>query len=99
MGKAVHGCVDSQGKHMGYTIHCPACKHAHLLDSRWTFNNNLDKPTFRPSLLCVGDEQMRKETEGRYGHRCHSFITDGNIQYLNDCTHEMKGKTVKLEEF
>jgi hypothetical protein len=27
---------------------------------------------------------------------CHSFVSDGKIQYLNDCTHELAGKTVEL---
>lgn len=29
--------------------------------------------------------------------RCHSFVTDGQIQFLSDCTHELAGKTVSLE--
>lgn len=29
---------------------------------------------------------------------CHSFVKDGQIQYLNDCTHELAGKTVELED-
>ncbi|ANZ49188.1 putative ammonia monooxygenase [Erwinia phage Machina] len=29
---------------------------------------------------------------------CHSFVTDGNIQFLNDCTHALAGKTVPLPE-
>ena len=31
-------------------------------------------------------------------HICHSFITDGRIQFLNDCTHDLKGQTVDLPE-
>lgn len=27
---------------------------------------------------------------------CHSFITDGNIQFLGDCTHALAGQTVPL---
>lgn len=27
---------------------------------------------------------------------CHSFITDGSIEYLSDCTHELAGETVPL---
>lgn len=27
---------------------------------------------------------------------CHSFVTDGRIQYLGDCTHELAGQTVDL---
>src|SRR5579871_2708213 len=26
--------------------------------------------------------------------RCHSFVTDGRIQFLNDCSHALAGKTV-----
>ena len=27
---------------------------------------------------------------------CHSFVTDGRIQFLGDCTHAMAGQTVYL---
>ena len=27
---------------------------------------------------------------------CHSFVTDGKIQFLGDCTHELAGQTVEL---
>ena len=30
---------------------------------------------------------------------CHSFITDGRIQFLNDCTHALAGHTVPLPPF
>jgi hypothetical protein len=30
---------------------------------------------------------------------CHSFVTDGKIQFLSDCTHGLAGKTVDLEDF
>ena len=30
---------------------------------------------------------------------CHSFVTDGKIRYLNDCTHHLKGQTVELLDF
>lgn len=30
---------------------------------------------------------------------CHSFITNGEIQFLDDCTHELKGQTVELPEW
>lgn len=28
--------------------------------------------------------------------RCHSFVTNGNIQFLSDCTHALAGQTVAL---
>lgn len=30
--------------------------------------------------------------------RCHSFIRDGRIQFLGDCTHALAGQTVDLPE-
>jgi len=30
--------------------------------------------------------------------RCHSFVRNGKIQYLNDCTHALAGKIVDMEE-
>jgi hypothetical protein len=30
---------------------------------------------------------------------CHSFVTDGQIQFLTDCTHALAGKTVELPDF
>jgi hypothetical protein len=85
---------DSNNQHAGYIIYCPACKGYHHLDTRWTFNGNLDRPTFQPSLLVNG----RANFENPAVPRCHSFITDGRIQFLSDCTHEMAGKTVELPE-
>ena len=74
----------------GYLIECPGCGMSHIFDSRWTFNNNFEKPTFTPSMLSKFTSPKGKV------HVCHSFITDGQIRFLGDCTHEMKGKTVDL---
>ena len=30
---------------------------------------------------------------------CHSFVTDGKIQFLSDCTHELAGQTVDLPDW
>jgi hypothetical protein len=30
---------------------------------------------------------------------CHSFVTDGRIQYLSDCTHAMAGQTKELADW
>jgi hypothetical protein len=35
----------------------------------------------------------------RFGKACHSFITDGRIQYLGDCTHDLKGQTIDLPDW
>jgi len=30
---------------------------------------------------------------------CHSFVTDGRIQFLGDCTHTLAGQTVDLPDW
>lgn len=79
---------------------CPGCGIAHGVwtkkqDSQrnWKFNGDLNKPTFLPSILVrypYGQPQKMVI--------CHSFITDGMIRFLNDCTHSLAGKTVALPE-
>lgn len=31
-------------------------------------------------------------------YRCHSFVRDGQVQFLGDCTHALAGQTVPLGE-
>lgn len=31
--------------------------------------------------------------------RCHTFVTDGKIQFLADCSHELAGQTVPLPDY
>lgn len=65
---------------------CPGCGYAHVIDNRWTFNGDFEKPTFKPSILVQGE------------NRCHSFVTDGEIKFLKDCSHDLAGKTVSLPD-
>jgi hypothetical protein len=75
----------------GYVFYCPGCKCNHSFDCRidgkrpsWTFDGDIDRPTFSPSL--------------HYPDRvCHLFVKNGQIQFLSDCTHELAGKTVEME--
>ena len=78
-----------------HIIFCPACGCGHLFDRRWTFNGDRDKPTFTPSMLV---NAHLHEIDPKY-IRCHSFVTDGKIQYLSDCTHDLAGQTVELPEW
>jgi hypothetical protein len=90
-------------------IKCPGCRCNHIIATKepfengavWQFNGDFDKPTFQPSLLVktgsyaspsyVDDPEIPPVI-------CHSFITDGRIQFLGDCTHELRGQTVDLPE-
>jgi len=76
------------------TIWCPACKSNHQIDERWTFNGDFEKPTISPSLHLF---HKGNEEENIPPYTCHSFIRDGKIQYLDDCTHKLAGKTVPME--
>ena len=51
----------------------------------WTWNGSTDTPTLRPSVLTQGHD-----------FRCHSWINDGAAQFLEDCSHALKGQTVPL---
>lgn len=82
-----------------WAFYCPGCKYDHALAIRqyqeggnpqWNFNGDVDKPTFSPSLLVFGGDPDR---------RCHTFIKKGQIQFLDDCFHELKGQTVEIPDY
>lgn len=62
----------------------------------WGFNGDLERPTFTPSIVVF--EYKRPSDGWIYQPRCHTFVTDGRIQYLGDCGHSFAGQTVDLPE-
>jgi len=88
--------ADDAGIHEQYWFWCPGCKGYHAFTTKspktsgWTFNGDVEKPTFSPSLLVWGS---------RPEERCHLFMKDGKIQFLSDCHHELAGKTVECPEW
>ena len=103
-----------------FMIFCPGCNCGHGIwvtphsagRAVWTFDGDMENPTFAPSLLVTSHrwtppvtpenleqwkaqpwEQTKVETV------CHSFIRKGNIEFLGDCTHELRGQTVPLPDF
>lgn len=97
MGQKLSKAKRSEGT---YLFRCPGCKSLHVIYTdgappqypHWAFNGSLEAPTFSPSLLVRWNELSGEKV-------CHSFITDGNIQFLNDCTHPLAGKTVPLPDY
>ena len=97
-----------------YVFDCPGCKCAHSFDAKkWSFNGNFGKPTFSPSLLVTsgckcsnhdgGDcwcnyEERFKEPAPYKCFVCHSFVENGFIRFLGDCTHELANQTVELTD-
>jgi len=80
-----------------YHFICPGCNCEHAFDDRWQFNQDFNNPTISPSFLQKGF-LGNDGTRDNYG-TCHSFIKDGKIQFLGDCTHDLKNQTVDLIEF
>ena len=79
-----------------FVYHCPGGGYGHCIrtgpdvngrEGGWQFNMDFEKPTVTPSILVCGSMPER---------RCHSFITDGKIQFLDDCFHSLKGQTIDM---
>lgn len=72
---------------------CPGCKGMHVIPTdaraqqnghKWTFNGDMERPTFSPSINLVG--------------QCHYFIRNGMIEFCSDSKHELAGHTVQMVE-
>ena len=87
---------------------CPGCDQAHGITyaggAPWTWNGDLERPTFTPSVLVKFHGYPHGidpagEVQKPGPQVCHSFVTDGRIQFLDDCTHALAGQTVDLPEW
>lgn len=73
---------------------CPGCGEPHCVQvgdgpgPRWNWIGDAERPTFTPSVLVTGRDT-----------RCHSFVREGSMVYLDDCTHDLAGKTVPIPEW
>ena len=76
----------------------------------WDYNGNPNAPTFQPSIKVSG-KQVDRDENGKWSGEwvrgadgkpldmcCHSFVTAGRIQYLDDSTHALAGQTVDLPD-
>lgn len=86
---------------------CPGCMTLHQViigngsGPRWDWNGSVENPTFAPSILVTWSEPSDNPEEfddpAKDAHKvCHSFVTDGRIQFLSDCTHSLAGQTVEI---
>lgn len=51
----------------------------------WSWNGDTEAPTLKPSVLTRG-----------HTYTCHSWINNGQVQFLSDSSHELAGQTVPL---
>lgn len=91
---------------------CPGCDiyHGPRVEggaSQWGWNRDRDRPTFTPSILVRGTQRLTDEELARVQAGepfepkplvCHTFVTDGRIQFLSDCTHALAGQTVDIPD-
>lgn len=91
---------------------CPGCEYevpnegthggAHLLpisdpgDGRpvWTFTGTVESPTLSPSVL--SNIPFRWVNGEASSFICHSFLREGKLEFLGDCTHQYANQTVPL---
>lgn len=98
----------------GVLFFCPGCREPHWVGVEppaplvWGFNGDGDAPTFTPSVLVRGGGRLTEDERRRVmaGEKiekpdrvCHTFVTEGRIQFLTDCTHALAGQTVDLPDF
>lgn len=88
-------------------FYCQGCKEYHVINDSWSFNGDFDNPTISPSILVTGtihptDDEVKRILSGEYvqpkDYVCHSFIENGKIRYLSDCTHGLANQTVELTD-
>lgn len=76
----------------------------------WGWNGDALKPTFTPSIHVKGLQTEREGWEwtgewvrGADGQplpqSCHSFVREGQIQFLGDCSHNLAGQTVDIPAY
>lgn len=111
--------VTKDDKPVGWVHYCPGCRSHHLIwveqpnsetGARWTFDGNLEAPTFSPSVVCfhyVGadgkfenayDENGKRRPDAVRKTDCHYFLRAGQLQFCSDSPHHLAGQTVPLPE-
>ncbi len=86
----------------GYMFKCLGCDDSHSIrtegpGSNWQCTGGVDSPTVSPSILVR--EYNDPIDDKKVTSTCHSFIADGRIQYLSDCSHKLAGQTIDLPDF
>ncbi len=85
-----------------YALYCPGCEMMHLFYIKhpentrypfWSWNGDVNAPTLSPSLLV-----QYNWGENHEERVCHSFIRNGQWEFLGDCTHKLRGLTVPVPD-
>lgn len=93
---------DARGN-SGFGHYCPGCRCAHIFwvghkeRPVWTFDGNLEKPTFAPSMRSFTPADPEEGTAEIT--LCHYFLTAGIIDFLSDSSHHDLRGAVPLPPF
>ncbi len=93
----------------GFSHWCPGCEEMHVIATRWSFDGNVDRPTFNPSVKITGVQSVvvKGEWTGEWvrdaqgkplRYCCHYILTAGRLNFCPDSTHALAGKTVDLPD-
>jgi len=99
----------------GYSHWCPGCEEMHCISltrnggPNWTFDGNVDVPTFSPSVRITGKQCINENGKWTGKWRlgpdgkaldgcCHYILNSGQIQFCPDSTHALAGKMVPLPD-
>ena len=91
-----------------YVHWCPGCREMHRLPDSWTFNGDLESPTFTPSFRHSGmqtvnaadgswtGEWVRDANGKTVPFVCHYILTAGVLNFCADSTHALAGQSIQL---
>ena len=91
-----------------YMHWCPGCMEMHSLPDGWTFDGNLEKPSFTPSFKHTGlrrvfttggnwtGEWIRSANREPVPFVCHYILTAGILHFCNDSSHNFAGQSVVM---
>ncbi len=94
--------IGEQNKETCLTWYCPGCRRNHDVPvpphpQAWEWNRSLEAPTLSPSVL-VEYNGRDAGKDGAPPAVCHCFIRDGRIEFLGDCSHDLAGREVPMED-
>lgn len=88
---------------------CPGCGEMHHIPGSWSFDGNVDRPTFNPSVKITGvkceivdgewtGEWLRDAAGATIPSCCHYFLHAGRLNFCGDSTHDLAGQAVDLPD-
>ena len=90
--------VDPATGNEGLTYWCQGCGAAHGIRTKgpgaWTWNGDVDKPVFGPSVRTTWENRSTNPPTKRM---CHTFVGRNGakpveVVFLSDCTHALAGR-------